>query len=118
MDGPPPAAAWGWDDTLWRASGSNEPTPLSPILAAIPPAASVASRIVRAPQSNPLCTGLIFTPSPRICEVATNGLRGEIGGWGVDPVHPEPFPSPAGVILHPGSGISVRVALAGGTGQY
>jgi len=29
--------------------------------------------------------GLIFTPSPRICEVATNGLRGESGITGVVP---------------------------------
>ena len=28
---------------------------------------------------------LLFPSSPRICEVATNGLRGEVGGWGVDP---------------------------------
>src|SRR6185312_12069900 len=41
------------------------------------------------PISKNLCPvipgGLIFTPSPRICEVATNGLRGESGITGVVP---------------------------------
>ena len=47
------------------------------------------------PISKNLCPvispALLFPSSPRICEVATNGLRGEVGGWGVDPLHLRPF---------------------------
>jgi hypothetical protein len=61
------------------------------------------------PISQNLCpvspAGLYSSPSPRICEVATNGLRGEVGGWGVDPLHLRPS-EPGGCESAPGVGSS------------
>ena len=65
----------------------------------------------------PSAPGVVCIPSPRDCEVATNGRRGEIGVGGVStpsgPVLPGTMGEP---ILHPGSGEAPRVLPPEGLG--
>ena len=80
-----------------------------------PQAPAINPPFLNPPPSGP---GVLFPASPRDCEVATNGRRGEIGVGGVSipsgPVLPGTMGEP---ILHPGSGEALRVLPPEGLGD-
>ena len=109
---------WRWClATPATPRNGDPPTPLSPASPPFSPCPTSPCQISTVPQSTSLGTGCTLPPSPRDCEVATNGRRGEIGVGGVStpsgPVLPGTMGEP---ILHPGSGEALRVLPPEGLG--